>query len=73
MDILSNILRTTFIDSFISTYINTFIEWNGTCTEESIITYVVGVFLCVGGILSYLPQYIALINSKQEPMISEAR
>ena len=45
--------------------------WNGQCVQESTITYVIGVFLCIGGILSYLPQYIALINSKEEPVISE--
>ena len=46
--------------------------YDGTCESESIITYTIGVLLCVGGILSYLPQYITLINSKKAKGISES-
>ena len=45
-------------------------DW--TCENESIITYTIGVLLCVGGMLSYLPQYITLINSKKAKGISES-
>jgi uncharacterized protein with PQ loop repeat len=44
-------------------------DW--TCEEESIITYTIGVLLCIGGILSYLPQYMTLIKSRQAKGISE--
>ena len=44
-------------------------DW--TCEADSTITYVLGVLLCIGGILSYLPQYIALIKSKKGQGVSE--
>ena len=45
-------------------------DW--TCENDSIITYTIGVLLCIGGVLSYLPQYITLINSKKAKGISES-
>ena len=45
------------------------LDW--TCDSEKTITYILGIFLCIGGAVSYLPQYIALIKSKQAKGISE--
>jgi uncharacterized protein with PQ loop repeat len=56
---------------YINPLVYKIVEWDGQCTQESTITYVIGVFLCIGGIVSYLPQYLALLNSKEEPVISE--
>ena len=41
------------------------------CIVEPIYVYVLGISLCVGGIISYLPQYYALIKTKQAKGISE--
>lgn len=41
------------------------------CIIEPIYIYVLGILLCIGGILSYLPQYYALVKSKQAKGISE--
>jgi len=59
--------------SYLYDYITEYYKlgWDGQCIQESTVTYVIGVFLCIGGIVSYLPQYVALLNSKEEPVISE--
>lgn len=41
------------------------------CTAEPIYSYVLGIFLCIGGSISYIPQYLSLIKSKQHKGISE--
>ena len=41
------------------------------CREQPVYTYVLGVILCIGGMISYFPQYYSLIKSKQHKGISE--
>lgn len=41
------------------------------CNVQPIYTYVLGIFLCLGGIISYFPQYYSLIKSKHSKGISE--
>jgi len=41
------------------------------CTPQPIYTYILGIFLCIGGIVSYIPQYYYLIKTKQHKGISE--
>ena len=41
------------------------------CKAQETYTYVLGVILCVGGMLSYFPQYYSLIKTKQHKGISE--
>lgn len=41
------------------------------CKEQPIYTYVLGVILCIGGMISYIPQYYSLIKTKQHKGISE--
>ena len=52
-----------------NTYNTTTSQW--TCQLESPVTYALGIFLCIGGMVSYFPQYIALLRSKQEVAVSE--
>ena len=62
------------LNSYINISNQTFHNQTGTiwtCQAESSLTYVLGVLLCIGGILSYFPQYIALMKSKQKPVVSE--
>lgn len=42
-----------------------------TCTVEPVYSYVLGVLLCIGGMVSYFPQYYSLIKNKQHKGISE--
>ena len=42
-----------------------------TCTVEPVYSYVLGILLCVGGMISYFPQYYSLIKTKQHKGISE--
>lgn len=41
------------------------------CEPASVVNYVLGTILCVGGTVSYIPQYISLIRSGQPTGISE--
>ena len=41
------------------------------CVVGNISAYVVGTILCVGGLLSYIPQYYNLIKTKQHKGVSE--
>jgi uncharacterized protein with PQ loop repeat len=41
------------------------------CTPQPIYTYALGIFLCIGGIVSYIPQYYYLIKTKQHKGINE--
>lgn len=45
--------------------------FDGTCTVEPVYSYVLGILLCIGGMISYFPQYYSLIKSKQHKGISE--
>ena len=41
------------------------------CNYQPIYNYILGVVLCIGGIISYAPQYYAIIKTKQSKGISE--
>ena len=41
------------------------------CTVQPVYTYVLGILLCLGSIISYIPQYYSLIKTKQHKGISE--
>ena len=41
------------------------------CTYKPLFDYILGISLCIGGVMSYLPQYYSLIKSKQPKGISE--
>ena len=41
------------------------------CSVNPVYAYVLGILLCLGGMISYFPQYYALIKSKQHKGISE--
>lgn len=41
------------------------------CTIQPTYKYVLGILLCLGGMISYFPQYYSLIKSKQKEGISE--
>ena len=56
------------IVNFISNF--SFPNYN-TCTSEPIYSYVLGILLCIGGMISYFPQYYSLIKSKEHKGISE--
>ena len=47
--------------------------WNSayTCQGQPAFSYVLGIILCVGGMLSYFPQYYTLVKTKQHRGISE--
>lgn len=42
-----------------------------TCDSEPLYAYILGLSLCIAGVLSYIPQYYSLIQSKQTTGISE--
>lgn len=41
------------------------------CHTQPVYSYVLGILLCIGGMVSYFPQYYSLIKSKQHRGISE--
>jgi len=41
------------------------------CSVEPIFNYILGVLLCLGGIASYIPQYLSIMKNKQAKGISE--
>lgn len=41
------------------------------CEIEPVYSYVLGILLCIGGMISYFPQYYSLIKAKQSKGISE--
>lgn len=43
----------------------------GVCTIAPVYSYVLGILLCIGGMISYFPQYYSLIKTKQHKGISE--
>jgi len=48
------------------------IPWFGySCQEEPVFTYVLGIILCIGGMVSYFPQYYCLVKTRQNKGISE--
>ena len=44
---------------------------DNTCISEPVFNIVLGSLLCVGGMISYIPQYYSLIKAKQPKGISE--
>lgn len=57
-----------------NTLVNDWDEWNYggyTCQGEPLFSYILGIVLCIGGTISYLPQYYSLIKTKQHKGISE--
>ena len=41
------------------------------CVAEPLYSYILGIFLCIAGTISYIPQYYSLIKSEQTEGISE--
>ncbi len=61
-----------------NTVVKTWIErwgdsWYGgyTCQGEPLFSYILGIVLCIGGMVSYFPQYYSLVKTKQHKGISE--
>jgi uncharacterized protein with PQ loop repeat len=60
--------------NLLSLRINDFLlrPWLGyVCQGEPVFSYVLGILLCIGGMISYFPQYYNLIKTKQHQGISE--
>ena len=45
--------------------------WNK-CITLPVTSYVLGILLCIAGVISYFPQYYSLIKSKQSAGVSES-